>query len=170
MGKLVDIILPGAKMAMGYSEALLNGIAAKDFARLPKGINTNHPAFVYGHLSVYPDKIMPEIGLARLSKPDHAKWVELFDAGKECRDDPSGTIYPSMEAIVSRYRERYAALVEALPSVDESLLWAMNPNEKARDRLPTQGARLNFYLNGHTQMHLGQVSAWRRIMGMPSAM
>ena len=34
---------------------------------------------------------------------------------------------------------------------------------------PTVGAAINFYLTGHVMMHAGQISAWRRCMGMPAA-
>jgi hypothetical protein len=34
--------------------------------------------------------------------------------------------------------------------------------------MPTVGAAVNFMLGGHLQMHLGQVSAWRRAMGLGS--
>lgn len=169
MARLVDIIIPVAKMSMGYAELLVKGINAADFARLPKGIRTNHPAFVFGHLSVYPDKILPELDLARLAQPE-ARYIELFDAGRECRDDPAATIYPAMEAILGRFRSSYNTLLEALPGVGDEVLSRPNPNENSRDRLPTIGAKLNFYVTGHVQMHLGQVSAWRRIMGLPSAM
>jgi hypothetical protein len=38
-----------------------------------------------------------------------------------------------------------------------------------RDLFPTIGAAINFYLIGHVQVHLGQISAWRRGMGLPPA-
>jgi hypothetical protein len=34
---------------------------------------------------------------------------------------------------------------------------------------PTIGGAVNFLLVGHVQMHLGQVSTWRRVMGLGSA-
>ncbi|HVZ94839.1 MAG TPA: hypothetical protein VG797_10050 [Phycisphaerales bacterium] len=169
MPQVVEAIIPAANMGLRYADRLLKDINARDFARLPKGIQTNHPAFVFGHLSVYPDKIMPDIGLGAIAKPDQ-KYLDLFDAGKECKDDPSGSIYPPMAEIVARFRERHAALMEKLPSVKDEVLWTPNPNERSREFFPTQAPRLTFYLTGHMQMHLGQVSAWRRIMGMPSAM
>lgn len=169
MPRVVEFILPVARMSLGYADTLLKEITPAIFARLPQGLQTNHPAFVYGHLSVYPDKILPDLGFASIAKPDQ-KWIDLFEAGAVCKDDPSGTIYPAMETIVGRFRERHAALLEALPGVSDDTLAAINPNEQARQRLPTLGARLNFYLTGHMMMHLGQISAWRRMMGLGSAM
>jgi hypothetical protein len=31
------------------------------------------------------------------------------------------------------------------------------------------GALVSFYLGGHVMNHVGQLSAWRRAMGLPSA-
>ena len=36
-------------------------------------------------------------------------------------------------------------------------------------RFPTKGAALGFYVGGHFMMHMGQLSAWRRAMGMGAA-
>jgi hypothetical protein len=34
---------------------------------------------------------------------------------------------------------------------------------------PCIGAAFNFLLSGHVMVHMGQVSAWRRCMGLPAA-
>ena len=31
------------------------------------------------------------------------------------------------------------------------------------------GGAINFYIGGHVQVHLGQLSAWRRAIGLPPA-
>jgi hypothetical protein len=37
------------------------------------------------------------------------------------------------------------------------------------ERFPTLGSVHAFYCGGHIMMHLGQMSAWRRMMGLGSA-
>lgn len=169
MGLISSAIVPGARLVLGYSEALLKDVKAADFARFPKGIHTNHPAFVYGHLAVYPDRVLEMIGRTDLASPDQ-HYVDLFSAGKECLDDASGTIYPSMEAIVARFKSRHEAALAALTETTDEVLARANPNEKMRDRFPTIGAAAAFLFSGHMMIHLGQASAWRRIMGLGSAM
>jgi hypothetical protein len=34
---------------------------------------------------------------------------------------------------------------------------------------PTLGSLYNFYVGGHMMMHLGQISTWRRMMGLGAA-
>lgn len=169
MGLIASALVPGGRLALGYSEVLLKDVQAADFARFPKGIHTNHPAFVYGHLAVYPDRVLEMIGRPDLAAPDQA-YVDLFSAGKECVDDASGTIYPAMEAIVARFKSRHETALAALAETTDEVLARVNPNEKMRDRFPTLGAMATFLFSGHMMIHLGQVSAWRRIMGLGSAM
>jgi hypothetical protein len=49
------------------------------------------------------------------------------------------------------------------------MLLAQHPDEKARVNWPCIGAAFNFLLSGHVMVHMGQVSAWRRCMGLPAA-
>ena len=152
-----------------YTDGLLKGINPADFARKPKGIDFSTPAFNFGHLAVYPERILEMIGRTDLVQRDE-KWVELFSAGKPCLDDPTGTIYPSMDQIVKRFNERYEVAFKAVRETSDEVLSRPNPNEKMRDMLPTIGGVVAFLLDGHIQSHLGQVSVWRRIMGLGSAL
>lgn len=169
MDSIASVIIPGGQMALRFSELLLNGITPETFARKPEGIDTNSPAFCYGHLAIYPEMILEAIDRKDLAI-DQADFVELFGAGKDCRDDPDGTIYPPMESILARFRDRHAVAMEAIASTPDNVMQHENPRERMRPMLPTVGAALGFYLTGHMFTHLGQVSAWRRCMGLPSAM
>jgi hypothetical protein len=40
---------------------------------------------------------------------------------------------------------------------------------RMKELFPTVGAAVNFLVVGHTQSHLGQISVWRRLMGLGSA-
>ncbi|MGD9693130.1 MAG: DinB family protein [Phycisphaerales bacterium] len=167
MGNISAAILPAARLTRTYAETLLKGINPADFARLPKGINTNHPAWVYGHLAVYPDMLLEMLGRKDLTKPN-PKFKELFENGKPCLDDPNASIYPAMEVITSTYFERTDAAINALAEADDAALNApVTDNWKS---FATVGSRFDFLLGGHSMMHLGQISAWRRIMGLPAAM
>lgn len=166
---LAETLLPSARRMIGYADLLTKDIPADQFARQPQGINASSPAFVIGHLATYPDRMLATIG-----KParDLARYNELFDAGKECRDDPEGTIYPPKEELLTLFFERHNALMEALPTLDAAVFTQPNPhpNERFREMFPTIGAMLAFMLLSHTFMHLGQISTWRRVMGLGPCM
>jgi len=173
MGQIAQLIVAPAKIARGYGERLLAGIKPEQFARKAsvnnKVIDANHPAWVYGHLATYPTKIAAMVGLdpAKFAAP--ANFEELFKDGTPCQDDAAGKMYPEMESITSAFFKTHDALFEALAGVDDAKLLVPTPDEKARQRFPLLGGRVSFMCNNHLMMHFGQVSTWRRCVGLPAA-
>ena len=99
-----------------------------------------------------------------------ANWEELFKAGVECRDDVDGALYPPLEQLKQVFFESYRSAIAAVAAATDAQLVAANPADgRMRELFPTLGGMINFYLAGHTQSHLGQLSAWRRAMGLPAA-
>ncbi|TVQ63358.1 MAG: DinB family protein [Phycisphaerales bacterium] len=169
MSTAIDCIVPGARITRDYAEALLKDIPPAQFARIPKGVHTNHPAWVYGHLSVYPDRVLQFIGRPELAKP-RADFDPLFENKTQPKDDPGQSIYPPMAEITGHYFDRTDAVIDALCSTPDSALDQPNPIEQMADRFPTVGAMTNFMLGAHSMMHLGQISTWRRVMGLGPCM
>lgn len=171
MGQTGEIIAAPFTVAKMYAEGLVKDITPENFRRKPKGIDVNSPAFNFGHLAVYPERILAMIGREELALKD-TTYADLFSAGKPGLDDPDGSAYPPMGEIMDRFFTRYGVAVEAVRGLrDESVLQKPNPsqNENFRKMLPTVGMVVAFLLDGHCQSHLGQVSAWRRCMGMGPA-
>jgi hypothetical protein len=151
----------------GYGQMLVADVPAEQFAHQPHP-GMNHPAFCLGHLAIYPDNALELIGAGDLANPDPT-FDKLFAAGIECVADPAGC--PTKDEIVSRYVERHGVLAAALEDVSEAVLRRDNPAEgRFREMCPTVGAALNFYANCHQMIHLGQLSAWRRVMGLGSVL
>jgi len=173
MGQIAQIITAPARIARGYGERLLVGIKPEQFARKAvvngKIIDANHAAWVYGHLATYPVKIAAMVGLdpAKFGAP--ANFEELFKDGTQSLDDAAGTIYPAMESITSAFFKTHDALFEALAGVDDAKFTAATTDEKAKSRFPQVGGRVAFMCNNHLMMHFGQVSTWRRCVGLPAA-
>ncbi len=174
MTSLADQLVPLSKFSFGLAETLLKDVPANKFARLatPGGVKveSNHPAFCYGHLAIYPARLVEMAGFNLPSAAAPAGFTDLFTAGKPCLDDPEGTIYPKMEVITKAFFESHRTLLDAITKADQAIFDRPNPNEKSRERFPTIGVVAIFYYTSHIMMHLGQVSAWRRMMGLASAM
>ena len=54
----------------------------------------------------------------------------------------------------------------------QSGVWATPPNPsggRMTELFPTLGSMHAFYTGGHIMMHLGQISAWRRMQGLGAA-
>lgn len=170
------MIANAGHISVFYAEAMLKDLTPDRFARLAVGsdgkrVQSNHPAWVYGHLAMYSSRCMDVLGLPQGVTARPAGWEELFKNGSPCKDDPDGTIYPAMEAIASHCLTGYKAVLAALPEVPDEVFSRPNPGEgRMKELLPTAGALVTFLTTGHPMSHIGQVSAWRRFMGLGSAM
>ncbi len=174
MGRIGAIIAAGAKIGPIGAERLLVGVTPEQCARFarPGGveIKSNHPAFVLGHLSMYPIRAMQQLGQPIGPTAFPSSYETLFKFGVECQDDATGNIYPPLDELKSLFFAAHGAAIHAVESAPDEAFDAPNPAEgRLRELCPTVGAALNFYLIGHVQVHLGQFSAWRRAMGMPAA-
>jgi hypothetical protein len=171
-------IVPLGNFALGYAELMLKDVQPKTFARLArvgngadaKVVQSNHPAWVLGHLSIYQQRVMQLINKPAGATALPPRFEELFKNGSPCLDDPDGKIYPSMDEITGFYFKACKEAHLALSHTTDEVLMLPNPNEQSRARFATVGIACSFLTCGHHMVHLGQVSAWRRMMGLPSAM
>ncbi|MFM7137424.1 MAG: DinB family protein [Planctomycetota bacterium] len=169
---LGNIIADSLAISLGYGERLLTGVSAERFARFaaPGGmvVASNHPAFIYGHLSLYAPKVLRQIGHPAPPVPEHFELAFSKDA--TCRDDADGDFYPAMEDVLAFYREGYRMVTGGLRSTPDAAFEQPNPADgRMRELFPTIGSVQAFYCGGHMMMHLGQMSAWRRMEGLGSA-
>jgi len=167
-------LLPAAKLGIGLGEMLAKDIPADKFVRFltnnGEKIVANHPAYAIGHLAIYPAKIAGFLGADASTFAKLEKWVPVLEQDIECHDDADGSIYPGKDAILDAYVSGYTGILDIVANTDESVFAQENPFEKARDRFPTIGVMTSFMLTSHVMFHLGQVSTWRRCMGLGSVM
>ena len=117
---LGNSIADSLELGVDYAEKLLKDVTADKFARLaaPGGlpIQSNHGAFIYGHLSLYAPQVTMHLGdgAPEIVIPDG--FEKLFSKDATCVDDPAGDIYPSQEQVaqcfIDGYRQTCAALRE----------------------------------------------------------
>lgn len=174
MGTIGAIIADAASVGIRNANKLAVGIPLERFGRFaaPGGhlIESNHPAFAFGHLCLYPVKVKQLLGLSIVDVSPRPGYEELFSKDAKCQDDVDGTIYPSGEEIMPFFNSSYQAAMDALRAASDAQLASANPLDTPMKQLcPSLGALLNFYMTGHVTTHLGQVSAWRRMQGLPPA-
>lgn len=175
MDSIASMIVTGAERAFGLGELLLKGVPDDRFARFAPGdgtlINANHPAFIYGHLAIYPTRILAAAGLDGSAIAPPENYLELFEAGKDCVDDPDGSVYPARSEIVDLFVRSHRAAIDAVGGMSDAQMKAKHPIEgRMAEAFPTVGHVASFLLVGHTMMHLGQMSTWRRAIGLGSVM
>jgi hypothetical protein len=155
------------KPTLWYAELLVKDIPADKFAHMPHP-TMNHPAFNIGHLSLYPNRLFTIIGQPE-KVVEKTGYKELFAAGVPCVEQDGR--YPHKDELVSCFMDRYRAASEAIAKLPDDVLRSENPMEgRLKEMLPQLGMAVNFLLNNHIMAHLGQISAWRRALGLPSVM
>ena len=169
---LGNIIADSLHLSLGYAERLLRGVTAERAARFatPGGsvVESNHPAFIYGHLSLYAPKMLRLIGHPAPSVPDGFELA--FSKEAKCVDDVDGDLYPPLDQIVAFLLEGHRMTTGALRSTPDATFEQPNPAEgRMKELFPTIGSVEAFYCGGHMMMHLGQLSAWRRMEGLGAA-
>ena len=126
------MIAESAKLSLGYAQNLLKDVPADKFARFAPGqdglIDSNHPAFIYGHLSLYSPRVVEQLGGDASNLVPTDKFVELFSKDAKCIDDPDGTIYPAMDEITERLVAAQEAAIAAVASATDDALTAANEN------------------------------------------
>jgi len=175
MGQVGQVVAQNASVAMGLGQLLAQDIDPKFFAAKPRAdgnvVDTNHPAFVFGHLSIYPARGLEMLGIQDDRATVPPAYGELFSAAAECRDDPNGEIYPPKDEIIDHYMRAHSAIIERLREVPDEKMREPNPREgRFREMAPTIGDACGFVFSMHAGMHLGQVSAWRRCFGLGSVL
>ena len=64
----------------------------------------------------------------------------------------------------------YRAALEALKVTPDEVFQRPNPLGGAMaEKFPTLGSMHTFYVGGHIMIHMGQMSAWRRMEGLGPA-
>ena len=174
MGTIGNLIADAASIAGKYQKRLTTDIPDSLFGRLVvvdgKAIQSNHPAFILGHLSLYPAKAMKLLGLPLGTTLPSDRLESIFSKETSCVDDITGDIYPSKQEIVLFFESSYEVALNAIRNAPDDRLLSENPTEgPIKKNCPTLGSMLAFYMDGHVMMHLGQLSAWRRFQGLPPA-
>lgn len=161
MSSMIQGLLFSWNKNLDYGQRLVADLSDDQMAIQPHP-GMNHPAWVFSHLNAYNPII------------EHVIKGKLFDDPK---DHPFGmkskpladrSIYASKDALVKAFvagHEKVAAVLKA--STD-----AVFDQPVALPRwvpfMPTAGIALPYLMLVHENTHFGQLSAWRRVQGLPS--
>jgi uncharacterized damage-inducible protein DinB len=127
----------------------------------PVGIK-NHPAWIVGHLIYSCQLLGGVVGLAPWLPED---WPRRFGTGSLPVSDPA--LYESKERALAILRDAQDRLSRAVGELPDSRLDEPFPDPSYRPVFPTIRHALTQVMVGHTAMHIGQVTVWRRAMGLP---
>ena len=163
-----DILIKSYRFNLAYARELVIDVNEKIMAVSPgKGLE-NHPAFTIGHLISGSAMVSDELGGPYEFTEE---WESLF-RGKgpgDPRIPRTGTgIYPSKDVLLTEL-ERQHRIVEGLILDLQEERFKEESRWRFDEHFPTLGDMLYFMCITHEAMHLSQLGAWRRAMGLPSA-
>jgi hypothetical protein len=146
---------------VGFGQRLLSEIPDERMTEQPLP-GVNHPAWILGHLALTADGVGEILGGKRTLP---AEWSTLFGQGSQPSSVRSG--YPSKSELLRAFEECHHRLREQAAAAGPEVLAQPPTNPRAREVFPTLKELATFILTGHVGVHLGQLSAWRRMIGLP---
>ena len=159
-----DFLTTTIGMNLRYCKSLIADIADADFCKQTSGI-VNHPAWTMGHLCAVNGTALGLLGRDSVMEEGLAR---RFGRGSVPEADRSS--YPAKEEFWSLFEKQMQSLSEGVNGVDDSQLEAPMPLERLAARFPRVGDAVVYMTTAHPAIHLGQLSAWRRAMGMGPTM
>ena len=135
--------------------------AGADMVQQPNGI-ANHPAWVIGHLVHACQMLGGAIGVSPWLPHD---WAKRYGTGSSPVAEVG--VYETKEQLLASLRDAQLRLARAVAQLDDAQLDAAFPDPSLHDVFPTVRHALTQVLVAHAAFHVGQVSIWRRAMGLP---
>ena len=165
----IETIIRQYDFNLDYAKALVMDLSDDQMTTIPANGLDNHPAWTIGHLISGSADLASDLGAA-FEIPDN--WAELFvRIGPEDRRKPilDKSKYPSKNQLIVELENQHNKVKQLLQNIDtndlnESLTWRFS------NFMPTLGDLVTFMCINHESMHLGQLAAWRRSMGLESAL
>jgi uncharacterized damage-inducible protein DinB len=149
------------RFLLGYCQNLVIDLPDERLTEQPLP-NVNHPAWILGHLTNTFDVVT---GMLGGEKKLDAAWNEKF--GRMSKGTAVRSDYPSKEELLAKLLERAQAFHVMASGMSEEKLNEPNPNPRMKDAMPRTEDLVAFLMTGHFATHLGQLSAWRRMIGLP---
>ncbi|MCG8507933.1 MAG: DinB family protein [Rhodospirillales bacterium] len=149
------------KFSLNYAKLLMKDMPEGRACELAIP-NAGHPVWLIGHLTIAADGARQLLGHDSAIPGDYR---ELFGRGSQPINDSSK--YPPVSELLNEFEDAHERLSDAFEQVTEEQLAGENPNKRMREWFPTLGDMLIFMMTLHESVHLGQLSWWRRSIGLP---
>ena len=166
---MLDQILRQYDFNLAFAYQLVEDLSEAQMSTKPFRGFENHPAFTLGHLVTGSAMMVEDLG-GEMQLP--AGWDELFlrkGPGDPRLPNPDPSNYPGKSELLSELSRQHRRVAESLLTKTDAQL-----HETVRWRfgkfMPTLLDLTVFMCINHEAMHLGQLSAWRRAMNLPSAL
>lgn len=174
---VIDLTMPALRMNGSFATQLLHDLDEAAMDAVPGAGHENTPRFTVGHLCMASALTVWVLGHPEASRESMALdvpdgYADLFQRmGPADRRLPSsvpGVTPPSRDALLAELSRQHDRVENALAEVTDDVL-NRRLTWKLSHHLP-RIADIVMFQCLHETLHLGQLAAWRRAMGLPAAM
>lgn len=130
---------------------------------LRPGGNMNHPAWIFGHMSLYHPALVGLITGKQFADPKDDP--DFGFSVTKTSDDPK--LYGTKAAILEKYAAGHEDVAQALLAAKSKQLGALPSLPRWRETKQTVAFMLPDLMLHHESTHIGQLSFWRRAAGLP---
>jgi hypothetical protein len=165
----IEHIIKQYNFNLEYARALVQDLTNNQMTIIPSNGLENHPAFTLGHLVSGSALLAEDLG-GVFEMPDN--WGDLFlrkGPGDPRKPDPDKGKYPSKHLLLKELEDQHNKVKKLLNNFDKRKL-SENIKWRFSSYMPTLFDIIVFMCINHEAMHLGQLAAWRRAMGLNSAL
>ena len=157
----IEKIIQGIHGQQGLITKLLGDITEEQMIT-QVGTFENHPAWQIGHLANTTNFLASQIG--------GVEYVSSDKYGMGSVPTTNRADYPSKEELLADLAKGHELIFELLGKLTKEDLNAETKDEGFRQMAPTVADAILFIGVSHEQMHVGQIMAWRKAMGLGGAL
>jgi hypothetical protein len=154
-------VLHSFAYGLDYLREQVAGVADADFVAQPKGI-LNHPAWTIGHLTDICQMVGEVIGVEPWLPAD---WAKRYGSGSVPLADAS--VYEAKSQALRMLVDAQSRISLAVQRLTDDQLDEPFPGASYQEVFPSIRHFLTQVLVAHTAFHVGQISIWRKAMGLP---
>lgn len=126
------------------------------------GPGMNHPAWILSHLNAYHGPLLAMLSGEEFADPkDHP-------FGMQSKPESDAAIYASKDELVAAWQQGHDDVALHLAAATDETLAQPLKLERWAKPFPRVIDALPYIMISHESTHLGQLSAWRRVQGLPS--
>ncbi len=155
----VDSLLADWALNKDYGLKLVADLAPEQMVKQPHP-GMNHPAWILSHLHAYHPVAMELVSGRTPADPLDHKY------GMKSSPVADTAAYLDKDALIEAFAQGHDDVTDAMKDAGESVLLSPMPVERWKQRFPKVGSILPYLMSRHEALHLGQLSAWRRAMGL----
>lgn len=164
MSIAIEGLIYGFRKNMDYAAKLVADLSDEQMVDQPVGSAAiaNHPAWVLSHLNIYLPIMVALIEGKTFADP------KTHEFGMQSRPELDRQRYAGKQTLLDEFLTAHEQVITSLRREGAAALERETTLERWKPIMPQVGMVLPYLMLVHENTHLGQLSAWRRIIGLPA--